>query len=70
MAEISEIFGSMVFGDSAMREKLPKDIYRALKKTIRNGKSLDPEIAGAVANAMNPGLSKRAQRTIHIGSSP
>ena len=52
MAEISEIFGSMVFGDSAMREKLPKDIYRALKKTIRNGKSLDPEIAGAVANAM------------------
>ena len=52
MTQISEIFGSMVFGDAAMREKLPKDIYKALKKTIRNGKTLDPEIAGAVANAM------------------
>ncbi len=52
MTQISEIFGSMVFGDTAMREKLPKDVYKALKKTIRNGKTLDPEIAGAVANAM------------------
>ena len=52
MTQISEIFGSMVFGDAAMREKLPKDIYKALKKTIRNGKTLDPAIAGSVANAM------------------
>ncbi len=50
--KISEIYGSMVFGDSAMRERLPKEVYTRLRKTIDNGKSLDPEIAGVVANAM------------------
>jgi len=45
-------FGSMVFGDRVMRERLPKDIYKALKKTMQLGKRLDPGIAGVVANAM------------------
>ena len=49
---MTETFGSMVFGDSAMRDKLPADVYRALKKTMQNGRSLDPLLAGAVANAM------------------
>ncbi len=49
---IPELFGSMVFGDAAMRERLPKDTYRALKRTIEQGKSLDISIANVVANAM------------------
>ncbi|MDR3120670.1 MAG: glutamine synthetase III [Clostridiales bacterium] len=47
-----EKFGSMVFGDRAMRERLPKETYKALQRTIQEGKSLDASIAGVVANAM------------------
>ena len=50
--KFTEIYGSMVFGDSAMRERLPKEVYTRLRKTIDNGKSLDPDMAGVVANAM------------------
>ena len=49
---IPEMFGCMVFGDSVMRERLPEDIYRALRRTIRRGAPLDPDIAGPVADAM------------------
>ncbi|MDL2317589.1 glutamine synthetase III [Eubacteriales bacterium OttesenSCG-928-A19] len=54
MAErkITETFGSMVFGDQIMREKLPAEVYKALRRTMQNGRSLDPQLAGAVANAM------------------
>ena len=52
MNSVSEIFGSMVFNDSVMKERLPKETYKALHKTIENGKSLDPTIANIVANAM------------------
>ena len=50
--QISELFGSQVFGDSVMRERLPAETYKALKQTIRQGKHLNPGIAGVVANAM------------------
>lgn len=49
---ITETFGSMVFGDQAMRTKLSEEVYKALRKTMQNGRTLDPQIAGAVANAM------------------
>ena len=52
MKKISELFGSQVFNDSVMRERLPAETYKALKQTIRQGKHLDPGIAGVVANAM------------------
>jgi len=52
MQKISDYFGSMVFGDDAMRDRLPKDVYRALKNTIREGKEIDLNIANAVAHAM------------------
>ena len=52
MSRVNELFGSMVFNDATMREKLPKETYKALKKTIQNGKSLDPAIASSVASAM------------------
>ena len=52
MAQISELFGSMVFGDSVMKERLPKDTYKAMQKTIKEGKPLDISVANVVANAM------------------
>ena len=52
MQNLSKTFGSMVFGDSVMRERLPKETYKALKKTIEEGKTLDLTVANIVANAM------------------
>lgn len=49
---IPELFGSMVFNDKVMKERLPKETYKALKKTMELGKSLDRTIANVVANAM------------------
>ncbi len=52
MSTVSEIFGSMVFNDITMREKLPKNTYKALKKTIQEGKELDISLANEIAHAM------------------
>ena len=52
MSTIPEIFGSMVFNDTLMQARLPKETYRALRKTMQDGKSLDPNVANIVANAM------------------
>jgi glutamine synthetase len=49
---VPELFGSKVFNDKVMQERLPKAVYKSLKKTINDGKALDPSIADAVANAM------------------
>ena len=49
---ISEIFGSMVFNDDVMRERLPKEVYKSLTKTVATGRTIDPTIADVVANAM------------------
>ena len=49
---VSEIFGSMVFNDDVMRERLPKEVYKSLTKTIATGRTIDPSIADVVANAM------------------
>ena len=52
MSTVTEIFGSMVFDDSTMEARLPKDTYKALQNTIKNGKQLDAGVATVVANAM------------------
>lgn len=52
MTNIPELFGTLVFNDKTMKERLPKETYKALHKTIENGKSLDPNVANVVANAM------------------
>ena len=52
MANIPEIFGSLVFNDQTMRQRLPKDTYKALKKTVRMGKPIDKSIANVVAATM------------------
>lgn len=49
---VQEIFGSMVFNDTVMKERLPKDIYKAIKKTIAMGTHLELDVANVVASAM------------------
>ena len=49
---IAELYGSLVFNDKVMRSKLPKDMYKALKKTIENGTHLELDVANSVAVAM------------------
>lgn len=52
MAKVSEIYGSMVFNDHVMKERLPSATYKSLAKTIKEGKPLDIEVANVVAHAM------------------
>ena len=52
MKDIPSIFGSMVFNDTIMQSRLPKDVYRELKRTMSQGKHLGVDIANVVANAM------------------
>lgn len=49
---IPELYGSMIFSDRIMRSKLPKDVYKALRKTIENGTHLELDVANSVAVAM------------------
>ena len=52
METVTDYFGSLVFNDAVMREKLPKDIYKTLRKTVSEGKDIDLAVANSVANAM------------------
>ncbi|MBQ8748014.1 MAG: glutamine synthetase III [Clostridia bacterium] len=52
MSNISEMFGTLVFNDTVMRERLPRETYKALCQAIRVGKRLDLAVANVVANAM------------------
>ena len=52
MSTVSELFGSMVFNDTVMKERLPKETYWAMQNAIRDGRRLDASVANVVANAM------------------
>ena len=52
MSKVPEMFGSMVFNDRKMQERLPRSTYKALKKTIQDGEPLDLSVANVVAAAM------------------
>ncbi len=52
MTNVPELFGSLVFNEPTMKERLPKETYKALKKTITCGEPLDINVANIVANAM------------------
>ena len=52
MKTVSEMFGSMVFNDAVMKERLPEEVYLSLQNTIKNGKHLDLSLANVVAAAM------------------
>jgi glutamine synthetase len=66
MKDIPGLFGSMVFNDKVMSERLPKDTYLSLKRTIETGKHLDLDVANVVANAMkNWAIEKGATHYSH-----
>ena len=66
MGTVTEYFRSMVFDDKVMRSMLSADVYHAMKKTIDEGNSLDPEVANVVAQAMkNWAVSKGATHFTH-----
>ena len=52
MSSVSELFSSMVFDDATMEARLPKETYRALKKSVSEGTPIDGAVATVVANAM------------------
>ncbi len=65
-AGVPEMFGSHVFNENVMKERLPKDVYKALKKTISEGKALDSSTANIIANAMKDwAVSKGATHYTH-----
>lgn len=64
---VAEIFGENVFNDKVMQERLPKKVYKELKKTMKEGKELDPMVADVVAEAMkNWAVEKGATHYTHI----
>jgi len=66
-APAEEIFGSNVFGMQAMKARLPKDVFRSLKRTIQSGKTLDASVANVVASAMKDwAMSKGASHYTHV----
>ena len=66
MLNIPEIFGTMVFGDSEMKARLPEDVYVSIKKTIKDGRSLKLETANVIAEAMkNWAVEKGATHFTH-----
>lgn len=63
---VPELFGSMVFNETIMKERLPKDVFRKLKKTMREGTAIDADVAAVVATAMKDwALSKGATHYTH-----
>ena len=52
MHSVNELFGSMVFNESVMQSRLPKDTYKSLKKTLHTGVPLDLSIANVIATVM------------------
>ena len=52
MVNVPELFGSMVFNEHVMRERLPKDIFKALQNTMKTGKPITSEVADVIANTM------------------
>jgi len=63
----TEMFGCNVFSDAVMRERLPKQVYKSLKKTVELGEKLDPTISDVVANAMKDwSIERGATHFTHV----
>ncbi len=66
-ASALDIYGTNVFGLAAMKQRLPKDVFRSVKRTIQAGKPLDPSVADVVASAMKDwAMSKGATHYAHV----
>src|SRR5829696_4044294 len=67
VASSHDLFGSNVFGDKEMKDRLPKSVYKALQRTIRDGEKLDASVADSVAQAMKDwSLEKGATHYAHV----
>ena len=63
----TDVFGANVFNDKVMSERLPKGVYKSVKKTIAFGEKLDPSVADVVANAMKDwAIEKGATHFTHV----
>ena len=66
VTDVPELFGSLVFNDEVMKERLPKEAYRALHKTVEEGRELDLTLANVIAHAMKDwALEKGATHYTH-----
>ena len=66
ITNVPELFGSMVFNDTVMKERFPNDVYKKLKKTMREGTAIDADVAAVVATAMKDwAISKGATHYTH-----
>jgi len=64
---LEDLYGSEVFGFAAMKNSLPKEVFRSLKRTIENGQALDPALADIVASAMKDwAVAKGATHYAHV----
>ena len=66
---LPELFGSMVFHEQTMKERLSPSCYKEWKKAVSDGTPLDISTANEIAEAMSSGRWKKAPRIIHTGSS-
>mgnify|MGYP000175848049 FL=1 len=64
---VTEIFASKVFNEEQMQQRLAKDTFKELQKTIRDGKPLNIKIANAVAHAMKEWALENEATHSHIG---
>ena len=63
----TEIYGSNVFSDKVMKERLPRIVYKSLRKTIEQGVQLDPSLADIVASTMKDwAIEKGATHFTHV----
>ena len=65
-----ELFGSMVFNEDTMKERLSPSCYKQWKQSVSDGTPLEISTANEIAEAMKQWAAERAPHTIHTGSSP
>ena len=64
-ATVMELYGSKVFNEHVMRERLPSSTYKSLKATIEKGQPLDLDVANVVANAMKDWAIEQGRHPLH-----
>ena len=69
MSKVPELFGSLSFNETVMRDRLPKDVFKALKQTMEEGTPLAPGVANVVASVMKDWPLNAGPRISRIGSS-
>ena len=63
-SNVPEYFGCNVFSDTVMRDRLPKNIYKAVQRTKQFGIALDPAVADVVANALQRNRHSKDKRFV------